>query len=215
MFNITELIQTVGYLGIFAIIFAETGLMIGIFLPGDSLLFTVGILAGTGRLNIYFSIFIMLAGAMIGDLAGYAIGKKFGPKLFTKEDSLVFKKSNIEKAQKFFEKYGAKTIIIARFVPVVRSFAPTIAGAASMNYYKFLTFNVIGAALWVFSITLLGYFLGQKVDNAEMYILPGVALIVLISVSPYIRQFIKDPEARKNLYSFLRAVKAKFIKNKI
>jgi membrane-associated protein len=201
MFDITELIRAVGYLGLFAIVFAETGLLVGFFLPGDSLLFTAGILAAEGYLNIWLLSIILLGAAIIGDSVGYTIGKKLGPKIFSKDNSLLFNKAHINRAQAFFEKHGAKTIIIARFIPVIRTFAPTIAGVGNMNYAKFLTYNVIGAVLWVIGVTWLGYWLGLKVHNIEAYILPVAALIILLSISPYIKRYLTDSELRQSIHS--------------
>ncbi len=212
MFDIKSLLEAVGYLGIFGIIFAETGLLLGFFLPGDSLLFTAGILAAQGFFNIYLLMFVMLAAAIIGDSVGYNIGRKLGPKVFSKEESLLFKKSHIDKAQAFYAKHGPKTIIIARFVPIIRTFAPTLAGVAKMDYKTFLFYNVVGAFLWVVGITLLGYFLGKVVPNAEHYILPGVAIIILLSISPYIKKVITDKTLREKIYENLKLTWNKLLK---
>lgn len=203
-FDLIELIKTAGYLGLFAIVFAETGLLIGFFLPGDSLLFTAGILAAEGYLDISILLVVLAGAAIIGDSFGYAIGKRLGPKVFSKENSLLFNKSHLQKAEHFFEKHGPKTIIIARFVPIIRTFVPTIAGVGKMRYMKFLSYNVIGGLLWVVSITLLGYWLGLKVDNIEKYILPGVIIIILISISPYIKEILTKPELRQKIYNSVR-----------
>lgn len=170
-FDLFELVQAAGYLGLFGIVFAETGLLLGFFLPGDSLLFTAGILAAEGYLNIYLLLVVLASAAIIGDSVGYTIGRKLGPRIFSKDESLLFNKSHLEKAQKFFDKHGPKTIIIARFVPIVRTFAPTLAGVGKMNYGVFLTYNIVGGLLWVLSITVLGYYLGLKIDNIEKYVL--------------------------------------------
>ncbi|HAG27692.1 TPA: hypothetical protein DCG61_02845, partial [Patescibacteria group bacterium] len=169
-FDLPELVRAVGYVGLFGIVFAETGLLIGFFLPGDSLLFTAGILAGQGYLNIYTTLLVLISAAIIGDSVGYAIGKKLGPKVFKKENSILFNKKHIDKAQAYFDKYGAMTIVIARFVPIVRTFAPTLAGVGKMNYGKFLFYNISGGLFWVLSVTLLGYYLGIKVANIEAFI---------------------------------------------
>lgn len=202
-FDLPELIRAVGYLGLFGIVFAETGLLIGFFLPGDSLLFTAGILAGQGYLNIWVTIIVMTAAAILGDSVGYTIGRRLGPRVFTKEESLLFNKKHIAKAQDYFEKYGAFTIVIARFVPILRTFAPTIAGVGKMSYSKFLFYNISGGIFWVLSITLLGYFFGLKIPHAEKYIIPGIIIIVFLSVLPYIRKFAKSPEMREQAKHYL------------
>ena len=208
-FDLFELIRAVGYLGLFGIVFAETGLLLGFFLPGDSLLFTAGILAAEGYLDIALLLIVLSGAAIIGDSVGYAIGKKYGPKVFSRENSLLFRKSHLDKAQKFFEKHGPKTIIIARFVPIVRTFAPTLAGVGKMSYAKFLSYNIIGGLFWVISITMVGYFLGIYIDNVEKYILPGVAIIILLSISPYLKQFLTKPELRQQTYEwFVKAFRS-------
>jgi membrane-associated protein len=213
-FDLPELIRAVGYFGLFAIVFAETGLLIGFFLPGDSLLFTAGILAGQGHLNIYYILIIMTAAAIIGDSVGYTIGRRLGPRVFTKENSLLFNKSHIAKAQAYFDKYGAMTIVIARFVPIIRTFVPTLAGVGRMPYPKFLFFNVTGGVFWIFSVTLLGYYLGLKVPTIEKYIIPGIIVIVLLSISPYIRQFMKSPAMREAAVNFLKDAWVKVTRRK-
>lgn len=213
-FDLPELIRAAGYLGLFGIIFAETGLLVGFFLPGDSLLFTAGILAAEGYLNISLLLIVLAGAAIIGDSVGYTIGRKLGPKIFTKEESLLFNKKHIKRAQEYFDKHGPKTIIIARFVPIVRTFAPTIAGVGKMNYAKFLAYNVIGGILWVCGLTILGYFLGIKIDNIDKYILPIVAVIILISVLPYIKQFISSPEMRSQAMHFLKRAYRKIVPKK-
>lgn len=184
MFDIPALIETVGLIGIFAILFAESGLLIGFFLPGDSLIFTAGLLASQG----YFSITLLLLGsfaaAVAGDAVGYAFGKRVGPKIFTKEDSLFFRKAYVEKTRDFFSRYGKKTIVIARFIPIVRTFAPILAGVGQMRYREFAAYNVVGALLWAVGIGVLGYFLGATVPGIENYILPIIILIVLTSFIP-------------------------------
>lgn len=203
MFDLPELIRAAGYLGLFGIVFAETGLLIGFFLPGDSLLFTAGVLAGEGYLNVYLLLIILSAAAIIGDSVGYAIGRKLGPKIFSKEQSILFNKQHIHKAQVYFDKHGPKTIILARFIPVIRTFAPTIAGVAKMNYGVFLLYNIVGGLLWVVSLTLLGYWLGVKVDNVDKYIIPVVGLIIIISLLPYIKKFLFDAEVRRQIFNFI------------
>ena len=185
-----RLIDTVGLLGIFGVVFAESGLLIGFFLPGDSLLFTAGFLASAPssvdeslHLNLPVLIVGCVVAAIAGDQVGYLMGHKAGPKLFNKPDSRFFKRQHVDKAQGFFDKYGAKTIVLARFVPVVRTFAPVVAGVSKMHYRTFVTFNVIGGTAWAAGITLLGYFLGQ-VDVIEENLELAILSIVAISLVP-------------------------------
>lgn len=213
-FDLVELIKAFGYLGLFGIVFAETGLLVGFFLPGDSLLFTAGILAAQGYLDISLLLIILAGAAIIGDSVGYSIGKKFGPKVFSRENSLLFSKKHLQRAQDFFDKHGPKTIIIARFVPIVRTFVPTLAGVGNMNYWKFLTYNVVGGLIWTVSITVLGYYLGLKVPNIEKYIIPGIVIIILISISPYIKSFLTNPEMRAQAMHFLKQVYRRLTKQK-
>ncbi len=206
MFDLPDLIRTIGYLGLFAIVFAETGLLFGFILPGDSLLFTAGILASQHYLNIWQTIGVLFIATLLGDNTGYLIGKRLGPRIFKQEESLFFRKSHLEKAQAFFKKHGPKTIIIARFVPIVRTFTPTLAGVGTMPYPLFLTFSIFGAILWAGGITALGYFLGQSVPNIELYIIPGIILIVLASLSPYIYKLIRSPELRRTILVEIKKV---------
>jgi membrane-associated protein len=185
-----HLIETVGLIGIFAVVFAESGLLIGFFLPGDSLLFTAGFLASgpssvDESLHLNFPVLLVgcLVAAIAGDQVGYVMGRKVGPRLFQRPDSRFFKQENVDKAQAFFDKYGAKTIVLARFVPIVRTFAPVVAGVSRMNYRTFVTFNVVGGSLWALGITTLGYFLGQ-VDVVEQNLELAILTIVAISVVP-------------------------------
>lgn len=206
--DLQTFIKTAGLIGISAVVFAESGLLIGFFLPGDSLLFTAGILASQGYLDIWTLCIVLFFAAAIGDSVGYTIGKRLGPKIFTKSNSLFFNKEHIHKTQAFYEKHGGKTIIIARFVPIVRTFAPVMAGVGEMSYKHFISYNIIGALLWAVGLTLLGYFLGQTIPDIEKYLLPIVALIILLSIAPGIYHFIKDPNSRNNIISHIK----KFIK---
>ena len=190
--DLIELIKAVGYLGLGAIVFAESGLFFGLFLPGDSLLFTAGFLASQGFLNIYLVLIIVFLAAVFGDSVGYAFGKKVGPALFKKEDSRFFNKKNLIKTEIFYEKNGAKTIIIARFLPVVRTFAPIVAGIGKMNYFKFVRYNIIGGFLWSVSLVLAGYFLGKTIPGIDKYLLPIILLIIVLSVLPTAIHLIKE-----------------------
>lgn len=204
MFNLVTLIKTAGYAGLFGIVFAESGLLIGFFLPGDSLLFTAGFLASQGYLNIWLLMPLLFIAAVTGDSVGYAFGSKAGPKIFTKEDSLFFHKSHILKAKYFFEKHGGKTIIIARFVPVVRTFAPILAGVGKMRYSTFLFYNIMGGFLWAVGLTFLGYILGQTIPSIDRYLLPIIAFIIIASIAPNIWQIIRNKEMRDNLVNGIK-----------
>ena len=181
-----------GHLAIWAIIFAESGLLIGFFLPGGSLLFAAGFLASQGFLNIYALIVGCFICAVLGDNVGYATGKRFGYKLFSKEDSLFFHKKNIVKAQKFYDQHGKKTIVLARFLPVVRTFAPIVAGIAKMNYATFFKYNLIGGLVWTTGLSLLGFVLGNIIPDVDKYLIPITLVIVVISVIPSLLHLFAD-----------------------
>jgi membrane-associated protein len=192
--NLPELIKSLGYFGVWAILFAESGLLIGFFLPGDSLLFTAGFVASQNLLNIWVLIIGCFICAVVGDNVGYFTGSKFGRKLFQKEDSLLFKEKHLETTQKFYQKYGKKTIVLARFVPIVRTFAPIIAGLGTMKYKTFMSYNLIGGFIWTFGVTLLGFFLGKSLppEQVDKYLLPIIALIVILSLIPSILHIVKE-----------------------
>lgn len=180
----------VGYALLFAIVFSETGLLVGFFLPGDSLLFTVGVVAGAGDLNIVIVNLVLMSAAMIGDSTGYLLGRSTGPRVFSRPDSRLFKRDYVVRTQRFYEKHGGKTIIYARFVPIIRTFAAFVAGVAEMPYLRFLPFSVCGATGWVAFMTLLGYKLG-KVAFIRQYFDKVVLLIIVISLLPAITEVIK------------------------
>ncbi|HEX2038853.1 MAG TPA: DedA family protein [Acidimicrobiales bacterium] len=194
--DVEKLIETVGTLGLFAIVFAESGLLIGFFLPGDSLLFTAGLLASQGKLNLPVILVGCFVAAVAGDQAGYLFGRRVGPALFKRPESRFFKHENVEKAQAYFDKYGAKTIVVARFVPVVRTFAPIVAGVGRMHYPTFVRFNVVGGLLWGVGVTLLGYVLGDTIPDIDKYLLPVIALIVFLSVLPILFELRKARRQR-------------------
>lgn len=204
--DLAGIIETVGYIGLFAIVFAETGLLIGFFLPGDSLLFTAGFLASQGIFNIYVLCFLMFVAAVVGDSAGYLIGHKYGKRLFKKEDSLLFHKDHLERAKSFYEKHGGKTIIIARFMPIIRTFAPVVAGIGDMRYSTFITYNIIGGLLWAVGLPTLGFVLGSSIPDVDKYLLPIVAIIVLASVAPGIYHTLKTKEQRRQVLAFLKSL---------
>lgn len=185
------------YFGLIFIIFAETGLAVGFFLPGDSLLVVAGLFAATGKLNLAVLVGTLFVAAVVGDAVGYFTGAKMGPRLFKKQKSLLFRPSHLQKAHAFYEKYGGKTIVIARFVPIVRTFAPLVAGAAEMPYRRFVVFNVAGGFLWITSMLLAGYFLGSLLKSKfgidlDEHIEWVVLVVVLLSLLPPFVEFIKS-----------------------
>lgn len=202
--DLVTLIKAAGYLGLFGIIFAESGLFLGFFLPGDSLLFTAGFLASQGYFNIVLLIAVCFAGAVLGDSFGYAFGRKAGPAIFRRDDSLLFHKNHLERAAFFYEKHGGKTIIFARFVPVIRTFAPILAGAGKMHYPTFLFYNVIGGMIWAIGLLTLGYFLGSAIPNVDRYIAPLVILIIVLSFIPPVAHVLKEKERREELIKLAR-----------
>lgn len=190
------------YVALWFIIFAETGLAVGFFLPGDSLLVVSGLFAAAHKLNIYLVLISFFLGSVIGDSTGYWTGRVMGKRLFNREDSFIFKPSRVEKAHAFFEKYGVKTVILARFVPIVRTFAPIVIGAAEMPYRTFFTFSVIGGLLWICSMVLAGYFLGGVIETAlgiklEDHIEKVVIVVVFLSLLPPIIEFLKHRYGKK------------------
>lgn len=197
--NLQALIKAVGLIGLFAIVFAESGLLIGFFLPGDSLLFTAGFLASQGYFNIAILAIITFIAAVLGDSTGYTFGKRVGRKLFSRDDSFFFKKANLIKAEEFYKKHGVKTIVLARFVPIVRTFAPIVAGASDMHYKTFISYNVIGGFLWTFGMSFGGFFLGSIIPDVDKYLLPIIFLIVFLSLLPPIIEFIKDKRKKKDV----------------
>ena len=185
-FDIPEMIRAFGYLGLFLIVFAESGLFFGFFLPGDSLLLTAGLLAYKGELNILILLPLLFVAAVLGDNVGYWFGQKVGPPIFNRPNSLVFRRENLLKARAFYEKHGGKTIILARFMPFIRTFAPIVAGAVDMPYRSFLLFNLVGGVVWAIGVTLAGYFLGSIIpeEQLERYFLAIVVAVIIISALP-------------------------------
>ena len=188
--RVDELIRWGGYLGLFLIVFAETGLLAGFFLPGDSLLVTAGLIAAVeNTLDVRRLVLLLSAAAIAGDSVGYAIGHHAGPRIFKRADSLFFHKNHLVRAQRFYEKYGAKAVVIARFVPIVRTFAPTVAGVGRMRYAKFLACNILGGIGWVLSMVLLGFFLGEAIPDIEKKIHWVVGAVIVLSFIPIIREW--------------------------
>lgn len=184
MFDVTHIIQAGGLLLIAAIIFAESGMFVGFFFPGDTLLMTAGIFAAQGKLSIELTIAVIALAAIAGDNTGYHIGRRFGPRLFHKKDSLIFRKEYIDRAHKFYETYGSRTMLFAHFVPVVRTFVSPVAGAAGMNYKQFVIFNAIGDTAWAAIVTLVGYWFGTKIPNIDHYIVLAVVGVMVLTLGP-------------------------------
>ena len=203
-FDLVSLIKTAGYFGIFGIVFLESGLLIGFFFPGDSLLFTAGFLASQGYLDITILILGCFIFAVLGDSIGYYIGKNLGPKIFNKDNSIFFQKKHLERAQKFYDKHGGKTIILARFMPVVRAFAPVVAGAGKMDYRRFVFFNLIGGVFWAVGITLAGYYLGRLIPDVDKYLLPIIGLIIIASILPGLHHILVDAEIKASIIKKIR-----------
>jgi membrane-associated protein len=198
MFDVTHILQTGGLLVLFLIIFAESGMMVGFLFPGDTLLFSAGILAAAGKLSLPEVLIIIAAAAILGDNIGYLIGKHLGPRLF-KKDSVVFRHDYIMRAEKFYEKYGSKTMLVAHFVPIVRTFAPVTAGAGKMNHKQFILFDAIGCIAWTVVVTFIGYYIGSRVPGVEKLIEPILIGIILVFLLPTLYHASKDPKIRARL----------------
>ncbi len=192
-----HLVKAFGYVGIFTMIFLESGIVFGFFLPGDSLLFTAGLLASQHYLNLGVVIVLAVVAAILGNNAGYYTGRKVGPSLFNRKDSKFFSHRRITEAHEFFDKQGGKALILARFIPAVRTFVPIIARVGKMEYRHFFTYNAIGGLLWGISMPLLGYWLGKTVPSIDKYLLPIVFVIILISAIPVLKQY-KPRKKSKN-----------------
>ena len=193
--DILNSLSPYGEIGLILIIFAETGLLVGFFLPGDSLLFTAGLLANQGKLNLAAVLIGCFAAAVLGDQVGFTLGDRLGPRLLRRPDSRVFKREYVERTEAFFDRHGPKTIVLARFVPVVRTFAPMLAGVGKMSRRTFLGFNVVGAFIWVFGVTLAGYLLADVIgDSVDKYLLPIIFVIIFVSLIP---PFLEWRKARK------------------
>lgn len=192
--DLPALVQWAGYVGLTLIIFAETGLLVGFFLPGDSLLVTAGLLAADPAfgLNVWLLGGILTVAAIVGDTVGYNVGKATGPRIFTREDSLFFHKDHLLRAQAFYEKHGGKTIIIARFMPIVRTFAPVVAGVGRMEYRSFLMYNVVGGVLWIWSMLLTGWVLARTVPGVAKHVEKIILLVVFLSILPGIIAWIRE-----------------------
>lgn len=202
--NLESIITTAGYVGLFGIIFAESGLLVGIFFPGDSLLFTAGFLSSQGIFDIVTLVTIFFVAAVTGDSVGYTFGRRVGKKFFTRQHSLFFNPENVVRAQAFYARHGGKTIILARFIPGIRTLAPILAGVADIHYPTFLIYNIVGAVLWTIGLTLLGYYLGSIIPGVDKYLLPIVALIIIVSVLPTVWKLIISRSHRQSIMAKLR-----------
>jgi membrane-associated protein len=195
-YSLDDLIRWGGYVVLFVIVFTETGLLVGFFLPGDSLLITAGIVAAAGGLNIWWLNIVLIVAAITGDSVGYAIGVRLGPRLFTRPQSLLFNPRHIERTRVFYARHGPKTIVIARFVPIVRTFAPVVAGVGQMEYRRFIFYNVAGGVGWVTSMTWAGYGLGRVIPNLGSYIHLVVAVVIVLSVIPIVIEILRERRRR-------------------
>jgi membrane-associated protein len=195
--NLPELVQWAGLFGLAAIVFSETGLLIGVFLPGDSLLVTAGLLAARGYINVYALAPVLTVAAICGNSVGYFIGRATGPRIFNRENSLFFNKKHAIRAHEFYEKYGRKTIVLAQFMPIIRTFAPVVAGVGGMKFRTFITFNIMGAVLWIWSMVAIGYFLGSYIPGIDRHIEIVVAVVVFISLLPGLISWYRGRRAKR------------------
>jgi membrane-associated protein len=204
--NPEHLIQSGGLLLIGLIVFAESGLLIGFFLPGDTLLLSAGFFAAQGKLPLVGVIGIVIVAAIAGDNLGYHIGRRTGHRIFRKKDGIIFRQEYLERAEKFYESHGGKTVTLARFIPIVRTFAPIVAGAAKMDPKRFMIYNVAGAVIWSISVTLLGYFIGGLIPDIDKYLLPVVGIATLVTFLPTITHILGDPETRDRLFARIKQI---------
>lgn len=214
--EVSRLIEVGGIFAIAATIFAETGLLVGFFLPGDTLLFAAGFFAAQGRLNLTTAIIAIILGAFFGNIVGYEIGKRNGKRIFNKDDSIFFHKRYVASAEEFFHKHGGKAILFARFVPIIRTLAPLMAGTAKMEYKKFLIYNFIGAVLWGASLTLVGYWAGRIVGqyfNIDKYLFPVILLATLLTFGASFAHALREPETRAALAKKIKRNYRSFFKN--
>lgn len=206
------IVQSGGVLLVGAIIFAESGLLIGFFLPGDTLLFSAGFFASQDKLPLVSLLVVVVVMAVLGDNVGYSIGRHSGHRIFRKKDGILFRQEYIQRAEKFYEEHGGKTITLARFIPIVRTFAPIVAGVGKMDRRKFLAYNFVGAAVWCVGVTMLGFFLGNKIPSIDKYLLPVVGLAMLVTFGGPIVHILREPEVRKKIVAWLKKMIVKFKK---
>lgn len=195
-YALDDLVRWGGYVVLVAIVFTETGLLVGFFLPGDSLLITAGLVAAAGGLNIWWLNGLLIVAAVVGDSVGYAIGYRAGPRIFTREQSLLFHPAHVERTRRFYARYGAKTIVIARFVPIVRTFAPVVAGVGQMAYRRFVVYNVVGGSGWVTAMTWAGYLLGRAIPDIGAYVHVLVGIVIVLSVVPIVVEVVRERRRR-------------------
>lgn len=215
-YGIKALISVVSVYGVAAIIFAESGLLFGFFLPGDSLLFTAGFLVHQGFIdfNIHMLVLLLFIAATLGDNVGYTFGRRVGRRLFRKKESILFHKENLRHAEEFYLKHGGKTVVFARFIPVVRTFAPIIAGVSHMPYRLFMVYNLIGAFLWAVGLTYLGYFAGNVIEKFNINIEHAIIAIILLSISPPLIHFMKSAKNRRALLNWVKKLIKDFLNKK-
>jgi membrane-associated protein len=210
--DLVDFIKFASVIGVLAIIFSETGLMIGFFLPGDSLLFTAGFLTASGVLNVNINLLVVsvFCAAVLGNSTGYTIGRRVGLKIFSKPDARFFKKEYVERAQKFYDQNGGKTIILAQFIPILRTFSPVIAGVGKMDFRKFISFNIIGAVFWTAGVTYSGYFLSNwfvKMGlGIDQVLLPIVMIIIIASFLPVVHRILKEKNNRDAIVRFTKTI---------
>lgn len=209
MYDLSELIKGAGTVGVAAIVFTESGLLIGIVLPGDSLLFTAGFLASQGYLPIVPLTVAAFIAAVLGDNTGYWLGARFGRSVFSRKDSLLLDPDHISRAERYFAEHGPKTVVLARFIPVIRTIAPVLAGVGSMPRATFMIYNVVGALAWAVGVTLAGYFLGSLIPGVDRYLVPIVLFILIASVLPGIMPILRDPTRRTAMVARIRAAFAR------
>ena len=197
MFDVTGMIEAGGLLLLALIIFAESGMMVGFFFPGDTLLLSAGVLAASGSLPIVETVLVVAFAAILGDNVGYHIGKRVGRRLFRKEDGIIFRHEYIMRAEAFYEKYGSKTMLLAHFVPIVRTFAPVTAGAGNMDLRTFMLFDAIGDVAWASLIILFGFFVGSRIPGLDNYVEPVLLFIIIVSLAPTIYHLVRDPKIKQ------------------
>jgi membrane-associated protein len=202
--NVDTIISGGGILAIAAIIFAESGMMLGFFLPGDTLLLAAGVFAAQGKISLGLSIAAIAVAAILGDNTGYSIGKVMGPRLFKKKDGILFRHEYVERTEAFYEKHGAKTMLLSHFIPIVRSFAPFVAGVGKMPRWKFFLYDAVGDIIWALLITMLGYWFGSRIPNIDHYVLPTVIVVMVLSFAPMLWHLLGDREARTRLMAKLK-----------
>ena len=190
-FALIPLVREIGYPGLFAVVFLESGVFFGFFLPGSSMLFTAGLLATRGLFNPWALIALMWLAAVLGDSAGYWFGNTVGVRLFLRPNSTFFRRDYLERAKEFYDKHGVQTIFLARFIPIVRTFVPIVAGVVNMRYRSFLAYNVLGAIVWAAGVTFLGYYLGEKVPFVQTYLTPIIVIIIIVTCLPLLWEFRK------------------------